>query len=129
MTCTNDEITYSKPTSADIFACDGDAATNAPFANHGSQTHLYNLARLCAGYVRSALVVSGGNDQPTSPGTFYLTTPTNYYSKFVHANSVDGRGYAFPYDDVNQAGAPTQDGTISVGTPVSVTITVGGPTS
>lgn len=126
MTCSGDEITYNKPTSGDIFACDGNAANNAPFANRGSSTHLYNLARLCAGYVRTAFLIGGGDQQPTSPDTFYTTAPTDYYSKFVHANSVDGRGYAFPYDDVNQAGAPTQDGTINAATPVSVTITVGG---
>lgn len=126
MTCTNDERTYVAPNSGDIFACDGDAATTAPFANTGSDVHKYNLARLCAGFVRSAFLVDGGNQQPTGPDTFYTTAPTNYYSKFVHANSADGRGYAFPYDDVNQAGAPTQDGTINAATPVSVTITVGG---
>jgi hypothetical protein len=78
MTCTNDEITYLKPNSGDIFACDGAAANGAPFSNRGSQTHLYNLARLCAGYVRTAFLVSGGNVQPTSPDTFYTRSPTIY---------------------------------------------------
>lgn len=126
LTCTSDEITYNKPNTGDIFACDGDAAAAAPFANTGSDAHKYNVARLCAAFVRTAFLVDGGNNQPTGPDSFYTTSPTNYYSKFVHANSVDGRGYAFPYDDVNQDGAPTQDGSITAATPSSFTVTVGG---
>lgn len=36
-------------------------------------------------------------DDPTK---FYQQGPSDYYSKFWHDNSIDGRAYGFPYDDV-----------------------------
>jgi hypothetical protein len=32
--------------------------------------------------------------------TFYPEAPANYYARFWHAHSIDGKAYGFPYDDV-----------------------------
>ncbi len=34
------------------------------------------------------------------PSTFYTAAPANYYARFWHKHSIDGRAYGFPYDDV-----------------------------
>ncbi len=34
------------------------------------------------------------------PTKFYLQAPADYYAKFWHDNSIDGKAYGFPYDDV-----------------------------
>jgi hypothetical protein len=32
--------------------------------------------------------------------TFYRSAPANYYARFWHTRSLDGKAYGFPYDDV-----------------------------
>jgi hypothetical protein len=32
--------------------------------------------------------------------TFYQAAPSDYYARFLHSRSIDGKTYAFPYDDV-----------------------------
>ena len=121
LTCENDEIPYQKPAVGDIFGCN-----SGPFANTGSTTHLANVARLCAAFNRGTFLVNGGNVQPgPSSDEYYTTSPSNYYSASVHKYEVDGKGYAFPYDDVN-AGDENASGTISTGNPKSVAVVVGG---
>lgn len=39
-------------------------------------------------------------DMWANPATFYQQDPADHYAKFWHANSVDGKSYGFPYDDV-----------------------------
>ena len=55
--------------------------------------------------------------------------PSNWYSKFVHAEESDGKGYAFPYDDVNPSVGIDQAGVVADASPTLLTITVGGPMS
>jgi hypothetical protein len=46
-------------------------------------------------------VLTNGTMQPVcSSGDFYANAPTNYYSQILHANSLDGQCYGFPFDDV-----------------------------
>ena len=37
-----------------------------------------------------------------NPDKYYLTPPCNYYSKFMHDHSLNGKAYGFAYDDYNQ---------------------------
>ncbi len=39
-------------------------------------------------------------DMWDDPSTFYLQDPADHYAKFWHDNSIDGKAYGFPYDDV-----------------------------
>lgn len=90
---------FVQPSTADVFSCD-----SGPFAPGPSDTLLRRaiVARLCAAINRSTLLLSGGNVQPSlDSSTFYGSSPTNYYGKFVHEHENQNVGYAFPYDDVS----------------------------
>jgi hypothetical protein len=98
---------FSKPKTLDIFYCNG--ALAAP--NDGVTGPV--AAILAAGFNRSTLLTQ--STQPgTDAGTFYQNAPTNYYSKAIHDQMVDGKAYGFPFDDVAgfasyvQDNAPTQ---------------------
>ncbi|KAH8698687.1 putative glucan endo-1,3-beta-glucosidase precursor [Talaromyces proteolyticus] len=123
LTCDGDNRDYPKPSAGDIFGCN-----TGPFAIQTSDnpTHDAVVPRLCAAFNRGTFLIPGGNFQPGPPATsYYTTSPSNYYSKFVHENEVDGKGYAFAYDDVNPAGE-NESGVVSASNPQTLTITVGG---
>ncbi|KAL7908093.1 glycoside hydrolase family 64 protein [Trichoderma velutinum] len=125
MRCGNDPHRYSKPSAADIWGCNG-----GPFARHEDETpiHLAVVPRLCAGFVRSTLLLQGGHVQPSLSSNYhYMVSPTNHYSRLVHELQVDGRGYAFSYDDVNPNGGEDASGTVAAGNPSLLTIYVGSP--
>jgi hypothetical protein len=58
--------------------------------------------------------------------SFYQNPITNHYSRIVHEQHLDGRGYAFPYDDVVASGGSDQSGSVYDGQPQSLTIAIGG---
>lgn len=92
--CEGDNRGYAKPTPSDLFGCNG-----GPFAIWGGDNgvHYAVVPRLCAAFHRTtALMVPGGNLQPSlSAEHFYMSNPTNHYSRIVHEYEVDGKGYAF----------------------------------
>ena len=78
--------------------------------------------------MRSTLLLDGGDVQPSlSSDSYYTADPTNHYSRLVHDNEVDGRGYAFPYDDVNPDGHGDSSGLVHSGAPKTLTVYVGAP--
>ena len=95
--------TFQKPSTANVFGCDG--ALQAPNDNVVGP-----IARtLCAALNRSTLAEI--STQPsTDASKFYQTTPTNQYAKYIHANMVDGRAYAFAFDDVGAFESLVHDG-------------------
>ncbi|KAI1116217.1 glucanase B [Nemania sp. NC0429] len=122
--------TFTKPSAIDIFSC-----STGPFGNYPAATRDEMGAigaRLAAALNRSTLVSSPNQPDAIQGGAnnYYKTNPTNHYARIVHSVSLDGRGYAFPYDDVVPSGAtgPDQAGTVSDGSPALLTVTVGGPT-
>ncbi|KAJ5194949.1 uncharacterized protein N7498_008387 [Penicillium cinerascens] len=126
-TCSGDNRGYSKPVASDIFGCN-----NGTFAINTTDNAIHRaiVPRLCAAFDRSTLLLSGGNVQPRLNASFYYTkSPTNWYSKIIHEYAVDGKGYAFPYDDVTPDGALDVSGLLHDPNPTLLTITVGGPTS
>jgi hypothetical protein len=63
----------------------------------------------------------------SNPSEYYKDLgTTNHYSRLVHQVQKDGRGYAFPYDDVVPDGGSDVAGTIFAGSPTLFTIAVGG---
>ncbi|WP_084957875.1 glycoside hydrolase family 64 protein [Thermoactinospora rubra] len=85
--------TFAKPSTANVFGCDG--RLHAP-----NDDHVGPIARtLCAALNRSTL-----ERFPTQPTTdasqFYQDPVTNHYARAVHHHMVDGKAYAFPFDDV-----------------------------
>jgi Beta-1,3-glucanase len=110
---------FSQPSAADIFSC-----STGPFAEMGSQQRGAIIARLTAAFHRSTLLVD--NSIPDSPPPFYADPITNHYSRIVHQANLDGRGYAFPYDDVSATGARDESGAVNDGDPILLTVAVGG---
>ncbi|KAH6846931.1 glucanase B [Chaetomium sp. MPI-CAGE-AT-0009] len=110
---------FEKPTTADIFGCN-----SGPFRTGRSQTRNAIIPRLAAGFVRSALLESA--EHPSDPSTFYLSDPTNHYSRIVHEVNLDNKGYAFAYDDVQPDGGADQSGKVNAGDPAVFIVTVGG---
>ncbi|KAI7968663.1 hypothetical protein EIK77_000816 [Talaromyces pinophilus] len=120
--CTGDNRGYDKPTTEDIFGCN-----SGPFRIEAGDNDMRKavVPRLCAAFERTTLLLD--RFQPgLSPASYYTEAPVNYYSKFVHDNELDGRGYTFSYDDVSPTGED-QSGLITSDSPVLLTITVGGP--
>ncbi|KAI8627975.1 glycoside hydrolase family 64 protein [Xylariaceae sp. FL1651] len=110
---------FGKPSTADILGCN-----SGPFTTGRSPTRNAIIPRLAAAFVRSALLES--DDHPSHPHTFYRRDPTNHYARLVHEYNVDGKGYAFAYDDVQPDGGEDQSGKVNAGDPVLFTVTVGG---
>ncbi|KAI9896359.1 hypothetical protein N3K66_008531 [Trichothecium roseum] len=125
LNCNGDNRGYNRPTARDIWGCD-----SGPFGKQAgdNDVHLAVIPRLCAAFVRTTLLLDGGDTQPNLPGTSYYTAdPTNHYSRIVHSHEVDGKGYAFAYDDVNPNGTENASGTVSHGSPSALTVYIGAP--
>lgn len=123
LNCAGGNRGFTKPSASEIFGCDGTFGTQA--GDNGIV--LPAVARLCAAFDRSTLLLNGGNVQPSlAPSNYYTTSPTNRYSQMVHKVELDGHGYAFPYDDVNPSGVADASGTLSTPNAGSLTITIGG---
>jgi hypothetical protein len=123
--CLNDTRGYSRPLATDIWGCD-----SGPFGrvNGDNDVHIAVIPRLCAAFVRSTLLLPGGDVQPSlNSSHHYTVSPTHHYSRLVHELQVDGRGYAFSYDDVNPAGTEDASGLVSSGNPDTLTVYVGSP--
>ncbi|KAL7934327.1 glycoside hydrolase family 64 protein [Trichoderma chlorosporum] len=123
LNCQGDNRGYAQPVADDIWGCN-----SGPFAIQSGDNAIHTavVPRLCAAFVRSTLLIAGGNVQPgVNASEYYTVSPTNHYSRLVHQFEVDGRGYAFPYDDVNPDGE-NASGELSSGAPNVLTIFVGG---
>ncbi|CAG9992692.1 unnamed protein product [Clonostachys byssicola] len=124
LTCEGDNRAYPKPDHLDIWGCN-----SGPFGIQAEDNavHVAVVPRLCAAFVRSTLLLDGGNITPDLPDTSYYTvSPTSHYSRIIHEEEVDGRGYAFPYDDVNPTGSEDAAGLVSSGNYESLTFYIGG---
>ncbi|RFU80726.1 glycoside hydrolase family 64 [Trichoderma arundinaceum] len=125
MYCDDDNRGYAKPTASDIWGCN-----SGPFGLQEGDNHIHVavIPRLCAAFVRSTLLIDGGDVQPSLNSSYhYRVSPTHHYSRIVHELQVDGRGYAFSYDDVNPDGHEDVSGLVSSGNPDTLTIYVGTP--
>ena len=121
--CDGDNRSYGKPSAKDIYGCD-----SGPFDIRGDDNAVHRavVPRLCAAFVRST-ALSAAVQPSGGEGSYYRSNPTNWYSKVVHQNLVDGRGYAFPYDDVNPTGGKDQAGVVASPNPARLEVVVGGP--
>jgi hypothetical protein len=112
---------FARPAAADIFDCDG-----GPFNPSGMSAEMLAIVpRLAAAFNRTTLLVDADQPDGENPATYYASSPTNHYARIAHATTLDGRGYAFPYDDVAPTGGADQSGAVSSGSPSVLTVTVG----
>ncbi|KAK7747801.1 hypothetical protein SLS62_008837 [Diatrype stigma] len=120
--CEGDDRPFPKPTTADIWGCN-----SGPFAHVGDALHLAIVARMCAAFYRTELLLPGGNVTPSlCTSSYYTVEPTSYYSKFVHECELDGRGYAFSYDDVGPTGCENPAGLVAGPDPQLLEIFIAG---
>jgi hypothetical protein len=120
--------TFAQPSAIDIFSCSTGPFGGYPVATRDEMGAIG--ARLAAAFNRSTLVANPNQpDAAEAVSRYYQTNPTNHYARIVHGVNLDGRGYAFPYDDVVPSNntAPDQAGTVFDGSPDLLTVTVGGP--
>jgi hypothetical protein len=104
--------TFTKPTTAHVWGCDG---------NLGAPNDLVvgPIARsLCAALQRSTLGTQAV-EPSTDASTFYRNEPTNEYAKVIHEQMVDGKAYAFAFDDV-----ANQESLVHSGDPTAIGITL-----
>lgn len=113
--------TFSKPTAADIFSC-----STGPFATGSNAARNAVIPRLAAAFNRSTLLDATQFPNGSTPANYYKNATTNHYARIVHQVQKDGRGYAFPYDDVVPDGGSDVAGTLFDPNPRLWTITVGG---
>ncbi|UYM05172.1 beta-1,3-glucanase family protein [Solicola gregarius] len=103
---------FARPSTRDVLFCDG--ALAAP--NDGITGPV--AAVLGAALNRTTLLDSA--DQPTTdPAGFYQAATTHLYSKVMHENTVDGKAYGFPFDDVGGFASYVEDNA----TEMAVTLT------
>lgn len=112
---------FSKPTAADIFSC-----STGPFATGSNAARNAVIPRLAAAFNRSTLLDATQFPNGSTPTNYYKNATTNHYARIVHAVQRDGRGYAFPYDDVVPDGGSDVAGTVFDGSPSLFTIAIGG---
>lgn len=112
--------TFSRPSTADIFSC-----STGPFATGSNALANTLIPRIAAAFNRSTLLKT--DQLPAPQNTYYQEAITNHYSRVVHEWNYDGRGYAFPYDDVQpSSGGIEQSGEVHAGDPKVWTVSVGG---
>lgn len=122
--CAGDNRGYRKPVSTDVWGYN-----SGPFAiiDGDNSVHYAVVPRLCAAFARSTLLIGGGNYQPGhSDGDFYTDNCTFHYSRIVHDNQVDSKGYAFAYDDVVADDQPDSAGLITSPNPDTLIFFIGG---
>lgn len=111
---------FSKPSTGDIFSC-----STGPFANNAGATGPLT-ARISAALNRSTLHSNANHPHEEKVENYYQHQVTNHYARLVHEANIDGRGYAFPYDDVAPGGGGIdQSGFVSDGNPGSFVVAVG----
>lgn len=113
-------MTFNKPSAADIFSCSSGPFTPSPSIEKGAI-----IARLSAAFNRSTLLINELTPA-AGPQQYYTDRVTNHYARILHANNAEGRGYAFPFDDVVPDGGVDQSGSVFDGSPRSLAVAVGG---
>lgn len=121
--CAGATTPMPRPVTSDIWGCN----TGAFAINDTAQDDDVFKAvvpRVCAAFVRSTLLLGGGNVQPgPANSTFYQNEVTNHYARILHEHEGVG-GYAFPYDDVGVYGE-NEEGAIQVASAKRLDIYVG----
>lgn len=115
---------FEKPSTVDIFTC-----STGPFAAGSDVSHerLNAGARISAALNRTTLLKNSKQPEGEKVENYYKGDVTNHYARACHETSVEGRGYAFPYDDVGPSKGQDQSGFVNDPKPKVLTISVGKP--
>ncbi|WYZ40292.1 hypothetical protein EsH8_IV_000633 [Colletotrichum jinshuiense] len=114
---------FAQPSARDIFSC-----STGPFGGYPkNQAQMGAIgARIAAAFNRSTLLTNDQQPEGESVKNYYKDARTNHYSRICHEVSPDGRGYAFPYDDVGPSNGPDQSGSLFDSNPRLLTVGIGG---
>jgi hypothetical protein len=99
-----------RPTSEEVFAGSGTMRT-------GNDTEQQLGAQVCAAFHRHVLENSA---YINNSAQYYHAAPADYYSKFWHDHSINGKAYGFCYDDRN-----AQDTILSCASPRGLVLSIG----
>jgi hypothetical protein len=110
---------FKRPTTADIMGCN-----SGPFTTGPSPKRNAIIPRLAAAFQRGC--ICDVSEHPSHPETFYHCDRANHYSRIVHECNLDGKGYAFAYDDVQPDEGADQSGKVNAGDPKVFIVAVGG---
>lgn len=115
---------FARPSTADILGCN-----SGPFTTGPSPKRNAIIPRLAAAFNRGSIAADDVTEHPSGPETFYRSEgglPVNHYARIVHECNLDGKGYAFAYDDVQPDGGADQSGKVNAGDPEMLIVEVGG---
>jgi len=112
---------FQKPNARDIWTC-----SEGPFQTGDNGARNAVIPRLAAAFNRSTLLDATEFPNGSQPDSYYKNAVTNHYARVIHQTIKDGRGYAFPYDDVVPDGGSDVAGTVFDGNPSNWTISIGG---
>ncbi|KAG7051586.1 glucanase B [Colletotrichum scovillei] len=114
---------FAQPAARDIFSC-----STGPFGGYpNNQAEMGAIgARIAAAFNRSTLLINDRQPEGESVANYYKDVRTNHYSRICHEVSPDGRGYAFPYDDVSSSNGTDQSGSLFDSNPKLLTVGIGG---
>jgi hypothetical protein len=93
---------FQKPDSDGVFGCYKNL--DAPNNVRGQISRT-----LCAGFNRGTLLTSA-NQPDNNSADFYQEVVSNQYARKIHAQMVDGKAYAFAFDDVGNFESLVYDG-------------------
>ena len=123
LTFRGDAGSFGQPSALDIFSCN-----SGPFSHEGASPEKLNIgARLSAAFNRSTLLINTRQPEGERVENYYKDAITNHYSRICHEVAVNGRGYAFPYDDVGSSNGVDQSGFVNAPDPKVLTIGIGAP--
>jgi hypothetical protein len=91
----NKTVNISKPSSSDVFGCDGALATDL----NQPMPHQKLIPKLCGLLNRSVLLHGFDYTNECDTSKFYKSTTTNWFSKILHKSSIDNKCYGFAFDD------------------------------
>lgn len=106
-------LTFTPPNGGKSLTCPRKPTSDEAFRGTGV---LSQLPEFCAAINRHVLADPADWHNPSR---YYLASPANFYAKFWHDHSINGKAYGFCYDDVNQ-----QDSLIHAAKPVKVVVTL-----
>ncbi len=92
----NTQHTIQKPTSTDVFGCDG------VFNPTGSGLYQIidgDIKNQVSSALNRTILLNSNSSTWCDASKYYLNSITNYYAKILHQLSINGKSYAFPYDD------------------------------
>ncbi|HET8896825.1 MAG TPA: beta-1,3-glucanase family protein, partial [Protaetiibacter sp.] len=94
---------FPKPSASSVYGCQGDLfAPNDLVVGPIART-------VCAGLIRTTLLTNA-NQPDANNANFYQDSRTNQYARLAHAQMVNGKAYAFAFDDVGNHESLVHDG-------------------